>query len=125
MTDKTTKRDVLVAIREAAENGVTFGDVTPDEVIAYCDVTMEQMDKKNAKAAERAKAKRAEADEVTDKIEAVLTAEPQTIADIIAAVDVEDLTPAKVAARMRKLIEAGKATKIPAKGKVGVQYTLA
>lgn len=125
---KTTKRDVLVAIREAAENGVTFGDITPNEVIAYVDTTIEQMDKKNAKAAERAAAKRAEADEVTEKIFAVITEEPKTVAQVITDVDVEDLTSAKVAARVRKLVEAGKVVKVDAKnadGKKCVAYQLA
>lgn len=82
-----------------------------DEVLAFIEKEKAAIDAKNVKAKERAAAKRAEGDALRAKIEDVLTDEPMTINDIIEAVDVEGLTPAKVVARMRQLVAAEKVAK--------------
>lgn len=109
-----TKRMVLMAIAdyvgnhdfEATVDGVV---ITADDVDAYVSTTLEQIDKKNAKAAERAAQKRAESDELRATIAGLLTDEYQTVAQIMDQLDVEDLTPAKVVARLTQLRKAGEA----------------
>ena len=111
MEKKIVKRDVLAAIKALAEKfneEVTVGDVTvtADDIVNYVNVTIEQIDKKNAKAKERNAAKKAESDALMEEIAAVLDDEPKTIPAIIEALDIEDLTPAKVSARLTKLVKA-------------------
>lgn len=78
----------------------------------FCKGQIADLDKKAAKAKERAAAKRAESDELTDVVYGVLTEEFQTIADIADAVAAElgdaatDVTAAKITARLTKLFKA-------------------
>ena len=108
---KVTKKMILEGIKVAAENGADFGDVTADDVIAYVDTTIGQLNTKADKAKERAAAKKAEGDALRAAVEAVLTDEYQTIADITAKVDGEDVTPAKVTNRLTALVKANLAHK--------------
>ena len=78
----------------------------------FCLAQIADLDKKAAKAKERAAAKKAEADELTDVVYGVLTDEFKTIADIAEAVlaelgdAAEDVTTAKITARLTKLGKA-------------------
>lgn len=112
---KTTKRDVLVAIKQAAEDGAVFGAVSTEDVIAYVDTTIAQLDNKAAKAKERAAQKKVEGDALRDAVEAVLTDEYQTIAEIAAKVAADDVTPAKVTARLTQLCKSDLAHKTKVK----------
>lgn len=111
MTKNITKKMVLEAIKAAAENGAVFEGVTAEDVIAYTDTTIEQLDNKAARARERAAQKKVEGDALRDAVEAVLTDEFQTIAAIVAQVDEDAVTPAKVTARLTALVKAGLAHK--------------
>lgn len=116
MEKKIVKRDVLAAIRTIAKDlseVVTVNDitVTPQDIINYVDVTVAQIDKKNAKAKERNAAKKAEGDELLDKIAVIVGSEPVTIPAIMDALNDEDVTSAKVSARLTKLVKAGKVFK--------------
>jgi len=102
---KITKKDVLFAIKNLVENGTLEG-VSADDVIAYVDTTIAQIDAKAAKAKEKAAEKKAEGDALYDAVAAVLTDEYQTIADILAKVNDPDATTAKVSARLTKLRKA-------------------
>lgn len=119
--EKITKKDVLAAVRNVVENttweDVEVGDkvVTADDILAYIDTTVAQIDAKAAKAKEKAAEKKAENDELADAVEAVLTDEYQTIADIAAQIEGEAVTAAKVTARLTKLVKAGKANKTKVK----------
>jgi hypothetical protein len=89
-----------------------FNDtVSAADVIDYVDTTIEQLDNKAARAKDRAAKAKAAGDELRAKVAAVLTDEFQTIADIAAQVDVEDITPAKVTARLTQLVKLGEAHK--------------
>ena len=77
----------------------------------FCEKQIVDLDKKAAKSKERAAAKRAEGDELTDAVYAVITDEYQTIADIATAVlaDMEegaDISTQKITARLTKLVKA-------------------
>ena len=116
MEKKIVKRDVLAAIRTIAEElseVTTVNDVTvtPQDIINYVDVTIAQIDKKNAKAKERNAAKKAENDELLEKIATIVGSEPVTIPAIMDALNDEDVTSAKVSARLAKLVKAGKVFK--------------
>ena len=87
------------------------GKLTDAEEIAFIDTQIAALDRKAAKAKERAAERKAAGDELRETIYGVLTAEPQTIAQIIAATGVEDLTPAKVSSRLGQLVSLEKVAK--------------
>ena len=86
--------------------------ISEAQFVEFCKGQIADLDKKAAKAKERAAAKRAESDELTDVVYGVLTEEFQTIADIADAVAAElgdaatDVTAAKITARLTKLFKA-------------------
>ena len=108
--EKITKREMFEAIAEAMETGEC--KINPTDVIAFCNKEIEALDKKAAKAKERAATKRAEGDELTDAVRAVLsTDEFEPIADIAARIEGEDVTVAKVQYRLKVLVDNGEAVK--------------
>lgn len=121
-----TKKNVYEALINFVETGdmsyeVLNGDVlekvnvSPDALKAFAENEIEQLNKKALKAKERAAAKRAEADELTDKVKAVLTEEYKTIAEIVIELDDEEVTAGKVTSRLTKLVNAGEAEKTDVK----------
>lgn len=124
--EKMTKKNVYEALINFVETGdmsyeVLNGDVlekvnvSPDALKAFAENEIEQLNKKALKAKERATAKRAEADELTDKVKAVLTEEYKTIAEIVIELDDEEVTAGKVTSRLTKLVNAGEAEKTDVK----------
>lgn len=114
-TIKITKKMVLEAIKSAAD-GADFGEtVSAEDVIAYVDTAIAQLNSKAAKAKERAAKNRAEGDALRTVVESVLTNELQTIDAITTAVNAvegyEDVTKSKVIARLNQLTKANAATK--------------
>ena len=109
--EKITKREMYEAIKETFETGSCKFDAAT--VVAFCEKEIASLDSKAAKAKERAAAKKAEADGLTDLVAATLTDEFQVIADIAATVAESDAdaTVSKVTYRLGKLVEAGKAEK--------------
>ena len=82
-----------------------------DEMTAFIDAQIELLTKKAAKAKERAAARKVEGDELREVVAAVLTDEFQTIDEIVAKIDGEDVTKAKVTARLTQLVKAEMAVK--------------
>ena len=82
-----------------------------DEVLEGIVKELTALDKKNEAARKRSAARKADGDELRGTIESLLTDEPKTVNDILAELDNETLTPAKVVARMTQLVKADKATK--------------
>ena len=114
MENKITKREMFEALVNYAngENMVFEKEgemviVTLDELKAFAENEIALLDKKSVKAKERAAAKKAEADELMDKVKAVLTGEYQTTADLVIAIDDEEATAGKVQARLKKLVDIG------------------
>ena len=103
--EKITKREMFEAIKETFETGTCKFDAAT--VMAFCDKEIASLDAKAAKAKERAAAMKAEADVLMSQVEAALTGEFQTIADIAANVaEVNpDATVSKVTYRLTKLVE--------------------
>ena len=103
MTKKMTKKDFYTLIADAMADNA--------DVVAFCEKEIAALDHKAEKAKERAAAKAAEGDALTDAILAVLTEEAMTNAEILAKLDGEGLTVNKVAYRTNKLAQDGKAVK--------------
>ena len=105
---KVTKKDWYAQIRavvEASDNEQKEG------ILGFIDHEVELLETKAAKAAERAASKKADGDELRNAVQAVLTDELQTIDAITAQIEGEDITKAKVTARLTQLVKAGVATK--------------
>lgn len=121
---KVTNKEMFGKIREVL-SASTVED--KDELIAFVDSRIELIEKKAAKAAETAAEKKNEIDELTEVIKSILTGEPQTADDILVQVSGDDVTIAKVRARLTKLEKAGIAVKseVKVEGKVKKAYTLA
>ena len=108
--EKITKKAMYEAIAEAMETGSC--KFSPDAVKEFCMNEIELLDKKAAKAKERAAAKAAEGDALTDAVMAVMTTDEfQPIATIAANVADEDATVAKVTYRLTQLVKSGVAEK--------------
>ena len=104
-TVKTTKKDNFIAIVNVLEDAgrTDLADVIKHEI--------ELLENKAAKAKETAAKKKVEGDALRDAVQAVLTDELCTIADITAKVEGEDVTAAKVQFRLNALVNAGIARK--------------
>ena len=110
-TVKITKKDFYGALIELVEGMETVGAYDAKDVQEFLEKQVEQIDAKAAKAKERAAKAKAEGDELTKAVEAVITAEFQTADAITDQVDFEDVTKSKVVARLTKLVAAGKVVK--------------
>lgn len=109
-TEKISKRDYLNAIIDAMKTGEVA--YPPEDVIAFCEHEIELLDKKTAKAKERAESKRAEGDELTEQIYDVLsTDEFMTIPEIVKALGNEDVSAQKASYRLRGLVNENRAEK--------------
>ncbi len=117
---KVTKKDWYAQIRavvEASDNEQKEG------ILGFIDHEVELLEAKAAKAAERAASKKADGDELRNAVQAVLTDELQTIDVITAQIDGEDVTKAKVTARLTQLVKAGVAAKDMVKTEDGRKVT--
>ena len=103
-------------LKEVVENS---NSENKDELVEFIEKQITLLDNKAAKAKERAAEKRAEGDELRALVEATLTDEYQTIADITEQIDSEDVTKAKVTARLTQLVKDGLAVKEEAKTEDG------
>lgn len=113
---KVTKKEYYVMLKEVVENS---NSGNKDELVEFIEKQITLLDNKAAKAKERAAEKRAEGDELRALVEATLTDEYQTIADITEQIDNEDVTKAKVTARLTQLVKDGLAVKEEAKTEDG------
>lgn len=115
---KMTKREMF----EAMISGFSGGDfafetadgvvvVSPEQFVEFAQKEITLLDNKAAKAKERAAAKRAEADELMEVVQSLLTDEFQTAADIAAQIEGEDVSAAKVVFRLNKLVDNGQCVK--------------
>lgn len=117
---KVTKKDWYAQIRavvEASDNEQKEG------ILGFIDHEVELLEAKAAKAAERAASKKTDGDELRNAVQAVLTDELQTIDAITAQIEGEDITKAKVTARLTQLVKAGVATKDMVKTEDGRKVT--
>ena len=110
MTDvkKITKAEYFGMIKDV----VAGSDVeNAQELMDFIDRQVELIASKAEKAKERAAKQKAKGDKLREAVQAVLTGELQVIDEIVAQVDFEDVTKAKVTARLTQLVNAGIAVK--------------
>lgn len=105
-TDKLTDRKIYTAIVEG-----TFEDLDVDTIVAWAQKKIDQLDHKAEKAKENAAKKKAEGDALTEAILAAVTNEFETIADIAARIEGDDVTASKIAYRLNAQAKAGKLEK--------------
>ena len=106
MTEKKiTKKDNFNAIIEI------LTEVGREDLAKVIEHEIELLDAKSSKAKATAAKKKAEGDTLRDAVQAVLTDELQTIADITAKVEGEDVSAAKVQYRLNVLVGTGIAVK--------------
>lgn len=106
--EKMTKRDCLNALYEIVVNAdVENGDT----LMEFIEKELAQLDKRRDAAAKRAEKKKETSDALTEEIYGLLTDTPMTIDEIVLALDNEDVTTNKVAARLGKLIKADRVVK--------------
>lgn len=93
-------------------------DISDAQFAEFCEAQIADLDKKAAKAKERAAAKRAEADKLTEVVFDTLTDEFKTIAEIAEAVagvltedEAAEVSTQKITARLTKLVKAGEVEK--------------
>lgn len=100
--EKITKKEKYLALVELLKS------VEADKMfIELCENEIAAIDKKSNKAKERAAEKKAEVDELYNKVEAVVrdAEDALSINDIVLAVG-EDATAAKVVNRLKKMVDA-------------------
>lgn len=110
MADKMTKKDYF----EMLKGFVPADAENVDEILAFIDKQIEQLDTKATKARERAAERKAEGDELRAMVAAAVTDEFQTIDQIMTAMELDDpdVTRAKITARLGQLVKAGEVMKV-------------
>ena len=105
---RITKRDNYEALKEIVEKSNVEN---AEMLVEFINKQIEMIDNKSAKAKEKAAEKRAEGDELRAVIKSVLTNEYQTVDAITDQIEGEDITKAKVVARLTQLVNNGEAVK--------------
>ena len=109
---KRTQKDTYTLIKSILTGEATLTPEIGEEICAFCDTKIGQLDAKAAKAKEKAAEKKATNDQLGEAVLAALTDEPATIDAIVEAVEFEgDVTRGKVVNRLTKLVAAGEAVK--------------
>lgn len=111
---KFTKVDYFTLLKDVVD-GVSLDAETATNVKDFLDKEIEQLEKRKVAAKDRAEKKKAESDALTNEIYALLTDEPQTVEDLLAAFEDETVTRNKITSRLGKLVKAGLAEKDTAK----------
>lgn len=106
MTTKITERMLLEAIATD-----TMDTIAHEEFVAWAKKKIEQLDKKNAKAKERAAEKKAAADTLTEQVYEVVGDEFEPISEIASRIEGEDVTVGKVQYRLGALFKDGRVEK--------------
>lgn len=116
---KLTKKDYYGMLKDI----ILTSDVdNKEELEAFIDRQVEIIDNKAEKAKERAAEKKAEGDELRAAIKSVLTEDYQSADDILVQLEGEDLSKAKIIARLTQLVNNGDAEKAQAKAEDGKKF---
>lgn len=112
MEKKITKKEYYAMLKDIVR-GDSSSEMTNSqyELIKFIDKQIEAIETKAEKAKEKAAEKKANGDELREVVQSVLTDEYQTIDAIVSQIEGEDITKAKITARLTSLVKAGLATK--------------
>ena len=105
---KMTKKDYYTLIKEMVEK---TNVEEKDELIEFVDKQISQIEAKAEKAKIRATERQKTGDELREKVKSILTNELQTADDITVKIDEEDITRAKIIARLTQLVKIGEVEK--------------
>ena len=108
---KITKKEMFALIKEAIVTGIMPEAIDEDAIVEFCDKEIAALDRKAGKAKETAARKRAEGDELTERVAEVLSDELTTIADITELIGDEAVSTAKTQYRLNQLVKMGRARK--------------
>ena len=108
MEKKITKRDNY---EELSTIVAESNSEIKEELLAFIEKEIASIDAKAEKAKVKAAEKKANGDELRDMVQSLLTDELQTADAILVQIDGEDLTIAKIRARLTQLVNAGIAVK--------------
>ena len=117
--EKMTKTQMFDLIAEVCADNA--------DIVVFCDAEKAKLAAKAEKAKARAAEKKAIGDELYATVVSVLTSEPQSREAVFAQIEGEDLTVAKIGARLSQAVKNGVAVKSTEKvdGKNKVMYALA
>lgn len=116
MEKKTTKRDYYEMLKEIVLNANVEGAT---ELVEFIDKQVSLIDSKAEKAKARNAEKKANGDELREVVQNVLTNEFQTIDAIVSQIEGEEITKAKITARLTSLVKNGIAEKTDVKDDEG------
>ena len=116
MEKKITKRDYYEMLKEIVLNANIEGAT---ELVEFIDKQVALIDSKAEKAKERNAEKKAKGDELREVVQSVLTDEFQTIDAIASQIEGEEITKAKITARLTSLVKNGIAEKTDVKDDEG------
>ena len=120
MEKKITKREKFEMLKEIIRGDVNVEmTVEQAELIDFLDTQINAIDTKAEKAKARNAEKKANGDELRDVVQSILTDELQTIDAIVAQIEGEEVTKAKITARLTSLVKNGIATKEEVKDEEG------
>lgn len=119
MEKKMTQVEMYNFIKEALADNA--------EVVEFCDGKLDSLAKKAEKAKAKAAEKKAAGDELYAAVISVLGADPMTAEDVLAKIEGDDLSVAKIRARLTQGVKNGVVAKdkIKVDGKDKMAYTLA
>ena len=116
MEKKITKRDYYEMLKEIVLNANVEGST---ELVEFIDKQVALIDSKAEKAKERNAENKAKGDELREAVQSVLTDEFQTIDAIASQIEGEEITKAKITARLTSLVKNGIAEKTDVKDDEG------
>lgn len=116
MEKKITKRDYYEMLKEIVLNANVEGTT---ELVEFIDKQVSLIDSKAEKAKARNAEKKANGDELREAVQSVLTDEFQTIDAIASQIEGEEITKAKITARLTSLVKNGIAEKTDVKDDEG------
>ena len=120
MEKKITKREKFEMLKEIIRGDINVEmTVEQADLIDFLDTQINAIDVKAEKAKARNAEKKANGDELRDVVQSVLTNELQTIDAIVAQIEGEEITKAKITARLTSLVKNGIAEKEDVKDEEG------
>lgn len=107
-----TKREVFAAVIAGVQAGtVAVEGMETEEVVAFFENEITNLDKRAERSRATAAKKREAGDVLMEAVKGVLTEDFQTIADIAALIEGEEVTASKVTYRLNVLAKEGYAEK--------------
>lgn len=112
---KVTAAQILTVIKAITAAQVQdeelMDGVYAEDIINYCDKTLEQMARKAEKAKERRSQKAIEGDELKEQIFELVSETPQTRDEINEALGLEEVSVHKCGSRLSQLVKEGRILK--------------